>query len=169
MFWHERDEALGDGRRDARRPPGGDLRLAEPQEWDLLSKWGPLPPVGGQYEVPDLFPLNVDGNPSRQKWVMIISTNPGGLWGGSLTAAYIGEFDGTTFKEDARYGYAGAPGTTTFADFERADYGTWTATGTAFGDGPTQGALDGSAVGQRLQGAAPRELVPRRRRQRPGR
>ena len=50
------------------------------KQWDLLSKWGPLPPVGGQYEVPDLFPLNVDGNPSRPKWVMIISTNPGGLW-----------------------------------------------------------------------------------------
>lgn len=125
------------------------------KQWDLLSKWGPLPPVGGQYEVPDLFPLNVDGNASRQKWVMIISTNPGGLWGGSLTAAYIGDFDGKTFREDSRYAYAGAPGTTRFADFERADYGPWTATGTAFGNGPTQGPLNGQPLvngyeGQRL-------------------
>jgi sucrose-6-phosphate hydrolase SacC (GH32 family) len=116
------------------------------KQWELLSKWGPLPPVGGQYEVPDLFPLNVDGNPSRTKWVMIISTNPGGLWGGSLTAAYIGDFDGTTFKEDARYNYAGASGTTIFANFETGNHGAWTATGTAFGDAPTQGALAGQPL-----------------------
>lgn len=73
------------------------------RDWDLLSKWGPLPPVGGQYEVPDLFPLAVDGDPNQTRWVMLISTNPGGLWGGSLTAAYIGDFDGTTFREDAHY------------------------------------------------------------------
>jgi sucrose-6-phosphate hydrolase SacC (GH32 family) len=79
------------------------------RHWQLLSKWGPLPPVGGQYEVPDLFPLRVDGDPARTKWVMIISTNPGGLWGGSLSAAYIGDFDGTAFREDARYAYDGPP------------------------------------------------------------
>lgn len=73
------------------------------KQWQRLSTWGPLPPVGGQYEVPDLFPLRVDGDPTRTKWVMVISTNPGGRWGGSLTAAYIGDFDGTTFEEDARY------------------------------------------------------------------
>ena len=100
------------------------------KRWELLSKWGPLPPVGGQYEVPDLFPLRVDSDPARTKWVMIISTNPGGLWGGSLIAAYIGEFDGTTFKEDARYAYHGAPGTTLLAGFDGAD-GQWTTTGTA--------------------------------------
>jgi sucrose-6-phosphate hydrolase SacC (GH32 family) len=86
---------------------------------------------------------------------MIISTNPGGLWGGSQTAAYIGDFDGRTFKEDARYSYAGAPGTTTFTDFEREGHAPWTATGTAFGAGPTQGALAGQPLvngykGQRL-------------------
>ena len=125
------------------------------RQWELLSKWGPLPPFGGQYEVPDLFPLNLDGNASRARWVMIISTNPGGLWGGSQTAAYIGDFDGRTFKEDARYSYAGAPGTTTFTDFEREGHAPWTATGTAFGAGPTQGALAGQPLvngykGQRL-------------------
>jgi len=94
------------------------------KNWDLLSKWGPLPPVGGQYEVPDLFPLNVDGDPSREKWVMIISTNPGGLWGGSLTAAYVGDFDGTTFKEDARYGGV-VPSGTTAPDAERTPWFDW--------------------------------------------
>jgi sucrose-6-phosphate hydrolase SacC (GH32 family) len=111
------------------------------KDWDLLSKWGPLPPVGGQYEVPDLFPLAVDGNASQTKWVMLISTNPGGLWGGSLTAAYIGDFDGTTFREDARYRYDGPPGTTVLADFNGQNFGAWTASGTAFGPGPARGAL----------------------------
>jgi beta-fructofuranosidase/levanase len=122
------------------------------KQWTLLSKWGPLPPVGGQYEVPDMFPLNVDRDPSRTKWVMIISTNPGGSYGGSQTAAYIGDFDGTTFKEDARYAYSGAPGTSTFADFESADYGAWTTTGSAFGSGPTQGPLAGQPLVNGYQG-----------------
>lgn len=141
VFWHERTKrwimvvAMPD---DHQVAIYGSPNL---KQWDLLSKWGPLPPVGGQYEVPDLFPLNVDGNRSRQKWVMIISTNPGGLWGGSLTAAYIGDFDGATFKEDARYAYGGAPVTTRFAEFEHTGHGAWTTTGTAFGDGPTEGAL----------------------------
>jgi sucrose-6-phosphate hydrolase SacC (GH32 family) len=116
------------------------------KQWELLSKWGPLPPVGGQYEVPDLFPLNVDGDPSKTRWVMIISTNPGGLWGGSLTAAYIGDFDGATFKEDSRYAYDGPPNTTLFQGFEGTDYGQWTTTGTAFGSGPSQGPLPGQPL-----------------------
>ena len=122
------------------------------KQWELLSKWGPLPPVGGQYEVPDLFPLDVDGNASQRKWVMIISTNPGGLWEGSLTAAYIGDFDGTTFKEDARYAYDGAPGTMMFADFEGTTHGAWTVTGTAFGNGPSEGAVSSQPLVNAFQG-----------------
>jgi sucrose-6-phosphate hydrolase SacC (GH32 family) len=91
--------------------------------------------------VPDLFPLAVDGDPNRTKWVMIISTNPGGLWGGSLTAAYIGDFDGTTFREDARYAYDGPAATTALATFDGSTYDAWTGTGSAFGNGPSAGAL----------------------------
>lgn len=122
------------------------------KKWELLSKWGPLPPVGGQYEVPDLFPLAVDGNASRRRWVMIISTNPAGLWEGSLTAAYIGDFDGTTFKEDARYAYNGAPRTMIFADFEGATHGSWTVTGSAFGNGPSEGAVSNQPPVNAFQG-----------------
>ena len=122
------------------------------KQWKLLSKWSPWPPVGGQYEVPDLFPLNVDGHPGKTKWVMIISTNPGGLWGGSLTAAYIGDFDGRTFKEDERYAYDGAPGTALFEGFESSDHGERTTTGTAFGTGPSQGSLPGQPLVNRYLG-----------------
>ena len=133
------------------------------KQWELLSKWGPLPPVGGQYEVPDLFPLNVDGNASRRKWVMIISTNPGGLWGGSLTAAYIGDFDGTTFKEDARYAYAGAPGTTTVRGLRERRPRHVDGDGHGVRRRTDTGPAHGSATGQRLQGSASAQLVPRRR------
>jgi sucrose-6-phosphate hydrolase SacC (GH32 family) len=140
VFWHEATRrwimvvAMPD---DHQVPIYGSANL---KDWELLSKWGPLPPVGGQYEVPDLFPLAVDGNASQTRWVMLISTNPGGLWGGSLTAAYIGDFDGTTFREDARYRYDGPPGTTLLADFNGPDYGAWKASGTAFGSAPARGA-----------------------------
>jgi sucrose-6-phosphate hydrolase SacC (GH32 family) len=119
------------------------------KQWTLLSKWGPLPPTGGQYEVPDLFPLPIDGNQRNTKWVMIISTNPGGLWGGSLTAAYIGDFDGTKFTEDSRYFYAGPSGMSTFDDFEGPDYGRWTPNGAAFGGRPQRPA---TTPGSRLNG-----------------
>jgi sucrose-6-phosphate hydrolase SacC (GH32 family) len=156
VFWHDRTKrwvmvvAMPD---DHQVAIYGSPNL---KNWELLSKWGPLPPVGGQYEVPDLFPLAVDGNRSREKWVMIISTNPGGLWGGSLTAAYIGDFDGSTFKEDARYAYAGPADSTTFADFERADHSGWSTTGSAFGEGPTEGPVSGQPL---VKGYSGRRLL----------
>ncbi|MDB5439805.1 MAG: glycosyl hydrolase family 32, partial [Caulobacteraceae bacterium] len=123
------------------------------KKWSLQSKWGPLPPTGGVYECPSLFPLQVDGRTSKTKWVMVVSTNPGGLWGGSMTAAYIGDFDGKTFKEDSRYRYDGPPGMTSLEAFESAGYGQWTASGPAFGTGPQHPATApaGSAV-SRLTG-----------------
>ncbi len=56
----------------------------------------------GQWECPDLFPLEYDG---KQKWVQIVSTNPGGPVAGSGTMYFIGSFDGTKFTPDAGYDY----------------------------------------------------------------
>lgn len=56
----------------------------------------------GQWECPDLFPLEYEG---RQKWVQIVSTNPGGAVAGSGTMYFIGDFDGTQFVADAGYDY----------------------------------------------------------------
>ena len=61
-------------------------------KWNFLSDYT-APDVQDLYECPDLFEL--DG-----KWVLIISTNPGGIYGGSGTRYLIGNFDGKTFKED---------------------------------------------------------------------
>lgn len=49
----------------------------------------------GQWECPDLIRLPFKGG---EKWVLIVSNNPGGPVGGSGTEYFIGDFDGTEFK-----------------------------------------------------------------------
>ena len=61
--------------------------------WIHLSNFGPAAAIGGVWECPDLFPLVID---SQEVWVLIVSLNPGGLYG-SGTQYFIGDFDGTTF------------------------------------------------------------------------
>jgi fructan beta-fructosidase len=61
--------------------------------WKHLSNFGPTAAIGGVWECPDLFPLVIDG---EEVWVLIVSLNPGGLYG-SGTQYFIGDFDGTTF------------------------------------------------------------------------
>lgn len=56
----------------------------------------------GQWECPDLICMDYKGG---KKWVMIISTNPGGPAGGSGIFYFPGQFDGTTFTADAREDY----------------------------------------------------------------
>lgn len=51
----------------------------------------------GQWECPDLFPLSFGG---KEKWVMLVSVNPGGPTNGSGTMYFVGDFDGTTFSAD---------------------------------------------------------------------
>jgi len=56
---------------------------------------------GGQvqpiWEVPDLFPLQVNG---QTKWVLLISLSANGPAGGNGIQYFIGDFDGTTFTND---------------------------------------------------------------------
>ena len=51
----------------------------------------------GQFECPDLIRLPYKGT---DKWVLIVSNNPGGVNGGSATEYFVGDFDGTTFTPD---------------------------------------------------------------------
>jgi fructan beta-fructosidase len=67
-------------------------------KWNKLSEFGKKHGGhGGVWECPDLFPLQTDGG---QKWVMLVSINPGGPNGGSATQYFIGNFDGKTFTPD---------------------------------------------------------------------
>jgi fructan beta-fructosidase len=71
------------------------------RSWTKLSEFGKgFGAHGGVWECPDLFPLVVEGK-SKQKWVMLVSINPGGPNVGSATQYFIGEFDGRNFKPDS--------------------------------------------------------------------
>jgi len=78
----------------------------------------------GVWECPDLFPLK-DQN-GVERWVLLVSINPGGPQGGSATQYFIGDFNGTTFSTPEKetkwldYGadnYAGV----TFSDIPEND------------------------------------------------
>lgn len=73
------------------------------KEWSYLSGFGEGYGVQpSQFECPDFFELAVDGNPQQKKWVLIVNINPGGIFGGSATQYFVGDFDGTTFTCDTK-------------------------------------------------------------------
>jgi fructan beta-fructosidase len=69
-------------------------------DWTYVSEFGKtMGHHGGVWECPDLFPLKTrDGK--EEKWVMLVSINPGGPNGGSGTQYFIGEFDGVQFTAE---------------------------------------------------------------------
>ena len=70
------------------------------KEWKKVSEFGKDKGAhGGVWECPDLFPLKIEGS-DEEKWVLLISINPGAPNGGSGTQYFIGDFDGTTFTTD---------------------------------------------------------------------
>ncbi|KAL2841995.1 glycosyl hydrolase [Aspergillus pseudodeflectus] len=118
------------------------------KHWELASEFGPVNAVGGVWECPNIFPLPLDG--SNEKWVLLLSLNPGGPPGtvGSGTQYFIGDFNGTTFTADANsiYDNTGPKDSVIFEDFEGertfAARG-WTATGNFTGASPAKGTLAG--------------------------
>ena len=63
------------------------------KEWEHLSDFGPAAEVGGCWECPDLFQLG-------DKWVLIVSLNPGGYQVGSGTQYFLGQWNGKEFIAD---------------------------------------------------------------------
>ena len=110
------------------------------KDWSHLSDFGPAGSTSGVWEMPDLYPLNVDGDPHHTKWVLSVSVGSTGV------QYFVGDFDGTTFTSDDSASYTPPPGTTV-QDFE-SGYGAWVPTGTAFGSTPAHGTLpDQQTVG----------------------
>ena len=71
---------------------------ADLKSWNKLSEFGlGVGSHGGVWECPDLFPLKVDG---KERWVMLLSINPGAPNGGSGTQYFVGSFDGKSFVND---------------------------------------------------------------------
>ena len=65
-------------------------------ESDFGREWGAH---GGVWECPDLIEMQIDGKDAR-KFVLLVSTNPGGPNGGSATQYFVGDFDGALFSLD---------------------------------------------------------------------
>ncbi|MCX4885123.1 glycoside hydrolase family 32 protein [Streptomyces sp. NBC_00847] len=121
--------------------------------WTHLSDFGPAGATGGVWECPDLFPLPVDGNPKKTKWVLAVNLNPGGIAGGSGAQYFVGDFDGKKFTSDDGATYT-PPSGTVVQDFESGSFGDWTATGNAFGSAPATGPVDGQQTVTGFEGKA---------------
>ena len=69
------------------------------KEWSLLGEFGKgVGAHGGVWECPELIPMKApDGS---QKWVLLVSINPGGPQKGSATQYFIGDFKEGLFTPD---------------------------------------------------------------------
>jgi fructan beta-fructosidase len=68
-------------------------------EWTYQSDFNPdWAAYGGVWECPDLFPLTTESG--EEKWVLLVSINPGGPNGGSATQFFVGDFDGKVFTTE---------------------------------------------------------------------
>ena len=63
------------------------------KSWTHLSNFGPAAEVGGVWECPDLIQF-------EDKWVLLVSLNPGGYQVGSGTQYFIGQWNGKEFIAD---------------------------------------------------------------------
>lgn len=65
------------------------------KDWKKESEFGKgVGAHGGVWECPDLIPMTYKG---EKKWVLLVSINPGGPNGGSVTQYFVGDFDGRAF------------------------------------------------------------------------
>lgn len=91
------------------------------KKWEYVSQWGKgFGAQPNQFECPDFFPLAVDGDKSKMKYVMIVNINPGFVFGGSATQYFVGEFDGKEFHCDSK------PETVKWLDWGKDHYATVT-------------------------------------------
>lgn len=71
------------------------------KDWEYTGSFGKgYGSQPSQFECPDLMKLPVDDGMNGEKWLLILNVSPGGLFGGSATQYFIGEFDGRTFHCD---------------------------------------------------------------------
>ncbi len=91
--------------------------------WNLESEFGQNKGAhGGVWECPDLFKVKVNGT-QEEKWVLLVSINPGAPNGGSATQYFVGDFDGKTF-------------TTSQKETKWVDYGTDNYAGVTYNNTP---------------------------------
>ncbi len=101
---------------------------------DFGKEWGAR---RGVWECPDFFPMAVERDKSGgdlksppdsgQKWVLLLSLNPGAANGGSGTQYFVGDFDGKTFTLDPDFASSVQNGKGVWLDWGRDNYAgvTW--------------------------------------------
>lgn len=97
------------------------------KNWQHLSDFGKDRGAhGGVWECPDLFPIQVEGT-GEQKWVLLVSINPGAPNGGSGTQYFVGNFDGKNFTPDPDFSQSTQKGRAVWLDYGRDNYAgvTW--------------------------------------------
>ena len=68
------------------------------RDWRAVGEFGTgYGSQAGIWECPDLFPLPVEGEPGRERWILLISVNGPA---GSTMEYFVGDFDGATFTSD---------------------------------------------------------------------
>ncbi len=73
----------------------------------------------GVWECPDLFKMEeLKNGKVEEKWVLICNINPGGLFGGSATQYFVGQFDGKKFTCESM------PKVTKWLDYGKDHYAT---------------------------------------------
>ncbi|MEY2669922.1 MAG: Levanase precursor [Bacteroidota bacterium] len=91
--------------------------------WNLESEFGQNKGAhGGVWECPDLFKLKINGT-QEEKWVLLVSINPGAPNGGSATQYFVGDFDGKTFTSSQK-------------ETKWVDYGTDNYAGVTYNNAP---------------------------------
>lgn len=105
------------------------------KDWEYMSEFGPLGAITRAWNCVDFFPLAVDNNPSKIKWVLVISVQ---TFNGQY---FIGEFDGRTFTPDQKFinelsSDTYQPVGTMLFDFERS-IDDWKIEGNAFIESPS--------------------------------
>ena len=75
------------------------------KEWTYLSSFGKdLGAHGGVWECPELLKLKIKNEKLKieeTKYVLLVSINPGGPFGGSATQYFVGDWDGKEFKVES--------------------------------------------------------------------
>jgi fructan beta-fructosidase len=90
------------------------------KDWTKISEFGKHEGAhGGVWECPDLFEISTS---EGKKWILLQNMGRGAVNGGSGTQYFVGQFDGTTFKND------NAPDQTLWLDYGADNYAgvTWT-------------------------------------------
>lgn len=103
------------------------------KQWEHLSNFGPTGAIGGAWECPDLFPLEVEGSSGLTRWVLQVDLDRRATAGGSGGQYFIGSFDGRRFLLDEPQGHLfPAPEGEVLMSFDQSLPASWKRQGEAF-------------------------------------